>query len=46
MILSGDYLAILEPSQTIFEKSPGKRWNLKDDKEALKQLKDQVRYGV
>ena len=42
MILSGNYLAILEPTETIFGRTPGKRWHLEDNQEELTELLDLV----
>ena len=42
IILSGDYLAVLEPTEAIFHRSPGRKWNLKDDWPELSRYPDQV----
>ena len=42
MILSGNYLAILEPTETIFGRTPGKRWHLEDNRDELTELQDLV----
>ena len=44
IILSGDYLAILEPTEAIFPNSPGRKWNLRNDRDRneLRQCHDLV----
>jgi len=39
MILSGDYLAILDPTETVFNRSPGRRWHLKNDRSGTNLIK-------